>query len=274
MTRNLTPDWRDKFRFGEVVYDKPDGLVICGDCLEVLPRFAPGAVHLLITSPPYNVGKNYGKHNDRKDYSEYLDKTKDILKACYKVLVSGGRILLNLPSCIRQHTGSRAAYITIDYLLILRKIGFLDREIVTWLKMPRGRVLQNATSWGSWRSPSNPALRDASELILIMSKEKHNLEGDKNKIDIGIQEFMRFTSNVWYMTPVQDPAHPAPFPKELPARAIKLYTYRDNIICDPFMGIGTACIAAKELGRRFIGIEINREYCEIAVKRLAQGVLL
>jgi len=255
--------------------------IICGDAERVLAEMPDSFVHMVITSPPYNTGIQYDSHNDRMDYKEYLEKMKRIFRECYRVLVSGGRIAINCPSVIMQHTGSRVAYLSIDFLLALREVGFLDREMITWVKSGRNDELCSlqpagkSTSWGSWRSCSNPSVRDVSEFIIVMHKETPKLEGDKLMIDITANEFMRYTTNAWFMRPELENRnlHPAPFPKQLPYRLMKLYTYRGNIILDPFCGIGTTCLTAKENGRHYIGIDISENYCKIARDRLRQELI-
>lgn len=267
-------DWQKIFTNGELIYDKPEeGVILCGDSEKLLARLPDRSVHLIVTSPPYNVGIDYKNHDDRQDYQDYLAKMQRIFTECYRVLVSGGRIAVNLPSCVQQSTYSRAAYVSIDYLLFLRQIGFLDREMVTWLKTPRGEIFDRNTAWGSWQSPHNPYLRDASELILIMSKESQQLKGRKQKIDITDREFLAYSSSVWYMPISSDKTHPAPFPKELPYRIMKLYSYQDNIVLDPFLGSGTTAMVAKDNHRQFIGIDISLEYCKTAALRVSQGIL-
>ncbi|MBT9165324.1 MAG: DNA adenine methyltransferase YhdJ [candidate division WS2 bacterium] len=247
--------------------------IIEGDALEVMKDIPGNSIDMIITSPPYNVGMPYGT-DDRKNYLDYLDYMKGVLTECYRVLITGGRIAINLPGSILQSSSSKIAYLSLDYVLIMRGIGFLDREWISWLKMPKGEIPEKSTAWGSWQSPSCPYLRDASEFIIIMDKESHKKPGDKNKIDITVKEFLQFTSNVWYMPPEKNRWHPAPFPEELPYRLIKLYTYQGDIILDPFVGWGTTCVVAKRLKRNYIGIDNNPEYCRMATIKIANETSL
>jgi len=160
------------------------------------------------------------------------------------------------------------AYLSLDYVLIMRKIGFLDREWITWIKMPKGEIPAKSTAWGSWRMPTCPYLRDASEFIVIMDKEQHKRTDSKGQNDITVKEFLEYTSNCWYFPPEHNRIHPAPFPKELPYRLLKLYTYKNDLILDPFVGWGTTAVVAKELYRRYIGIDNNLSYCKISRKRV------
>lgn len=250
--------------------------IICGDALEVLKKIPQNSIDLIITSPPYNVGMNYETYDDVKDYQEYLDYMKNVLKECYRILVKGGRIAINLPSNIMAHRGSKMAYLALDFVLIMRDCGFLDREWIGWVKMIDGSIPGKSTGWGSWMSPSNPALRDGMEYIIVMDKETHKKENVRNeKSDITSKEFLKFTTNVWVISPEVSfrDVHPAPFPEELPYRLIKSYSYPNDVILDPFCGVGTTCAVAKKLNRRFIGIDIDQKYCEIAKVRVAQGML-
>jgi len=242
--------------------------IINGDTLEILKEMPDNSIDMIITSPPYNVGMKYQITDDRQKYSNYLEYMENIIKECYRILIKGGRIAWNCPSSIMQSTKSRMAYLSIDFILMMRKAGFLDREILTWIKMPCGEIPGHSTSWGSWLSPSLPYLRDASEFIVVMDKETHKKEGNKKDIDITTNEFLKFTANVWYMRPELDREHPAPFPEELPYRLIKLYSYQNDIILDPFVGSGTTCFVASKLKRRYIGIDLNKKYCEWSEQRI------
>jgi len=248
--------------------------IICGDSREVLKNIPDKSIHMIITSPPYNVGMPYSV-GDRNPYYDYLKLLEDVFRECYRILIPGGRIAVNCPSSILQSTKSRMAYLSIDILLMLRNLKFLDREMVTWIKAPYGQVPGKSTSWGSWRSPSSPYLRDASELILIMDKEFHKRTDKKGRNDISSKDFLFYTTNCWFMIPeVNRERHPAPFPLELPKRLILLYTWQDDIVLDPFCGSGTTCLAAKNLKRNFIGIDIDPKYVECAIRRTSQEILL
>lgn len=241
--------------------------IINGDCVEIMKKFPSNSIQLIVTSPPYNVGIDYG-NNDKKDYKDYLSFCRAWLTECYRLLIDGGRIAINLPSSILQSSNSRMSYLTIDYLIIMREIGFLDREWITWLKMPKGEIPAKSTAWGSWRSPSCPYLRDAVEYIIVMDKTSHKRTDRKGQNDITKQEFMDYTSNCWFISPEKNRTHPAPFPVELPRRLIKLYTWQGDTILDPFSGSGTTAYAAKILNRNFIGIELNPEFVNLANNRI------
>ena len=242
-----------------------------GDCIEVMRQIPDNYVHLIVTSPPYNVGMDYRKVNDRKAYDEYLQFMERCLRECYRVLIKGGRIAINLPASILQSSYSRMAYLSLDIVLIMRKVGFIDREWITWQKMIDGSVPGKSTSWGSWCSPSQPYLRDAGEYIIVMDKEGHKRTDKSGKNDITREEFLRFTQNIWVITPENSHPrkhHPAPYPEELVYRLIKVYTWQGDIVLDPFVGSGTTAVVCKKTGRDYIGIDINEDYIKYAEKRI------
>lgn len=242
------------------------------DARNMLDFIPPNSVHIIITSPPYNVGKDYDKHVDTMSRDEYNSLMRDVFEKCYKVLVPGGRICVNCPSCIMQTTGSKYAFMAVDIHNILAEVGFLPREWIFWVK--KYIFFERRTSWGSWMSSRCPAVRDLGEFIIVMHKEKTELDGDEKMIDITKEEFLKFTYNCWEFQPETDHSkHPTPFPEELPYRLLKLYSYKGNIVLDPFVGSGTTCLVAKKLGRKSIGIDISEKYLDYARLRCSQNYL-
>jgi site-specific DNA-methyltransferase (adenine-specific) len=222
-------------------------------------------VSLIITSPPYNVGKKYSEYDDKNgldDYLEYLDK---VWIECYRVLRPGGRLCINIANI------GRAPYLPLESYFIchLEKIGFSMRGQIIWNKEAS---VGNSTAWGSWMKPSNPTLRDVHEYILVFQKLTSQLKKavDSEESDINKEEFIEFTKSIWSF-PTESAkriGHPAPFPIELPRRCIKLFSYPNDLILDPFSGSGTTCVSAKMEKRRYIGYEIDESYVEISNKRL------
>ena len=143
--------------------------------------------------------------------------------------------------------------------------GFLMRGEIIWNK--EGSVGASA-AWGSWKSASNPVLRDTHEYILVFCKSAFKHEG--NGDTISRDDFLTSTKSVWsIMTEsAKRIGHPAPFPIELPRRLIELYSFRQDIVLDPFMGSGTTAVAAQMCDRRHVGYEIDQDYIDIANKRL------
>jgi len=236
--------------------------IIFGDAYSILNKFPDNCIHLMVTSPPYNVGKEYDNDLTLK---EYLDFIESIMNEIYRVLVWGGRVCFNIANL------GRKPYIPLhSYLInIFEKIGFLFRGEIIWDK---GESVSNSsTAWGSWMSASNPILRDQHEYIIVMSKGSFKREKTEGKIStITRNEFLELTRSIWRFPPesAKKIGHPAPFPEKLPYNCIQLYSYKDDIILDPFAGSGTTCIAAYKLNRHFIGIDNNIEYVNLALNRL------
>ncbi len=219
------------------------------------------SLHLMITSPPYNVSKEY---DDDLSLDEYLDLLRNVFKETYRVLVSGGRACINIANV------GRKPYIPLsDYISkIMIDIGFMMRGEIIWNKSAGAGV---STAWGSWQSASNPTLRDTHEYILIFSKNEYK----RNKSETGEntitkEEFMELTKSIWTMNPesAKKIGHPAPFPIQLPYRLIQLYSFTQDVILDPFMGSGTTAIAALKSGRYYIGYDNNQKYIDLSKKRI------
>lgn len=220
------------------------------------------SVHLMVTSPPYNVGKEYDNNLTLDEYRKLL---YDILKETYRVLVPGGRACINIANL------GRKPYIPLHSYIIeeMDKIGFLMRGEIIWNKASSA---SQSFAWGSWMSASNPTLRDVHEYILVFSKGRYDRKRGDKKSTISREEFMEFTKSIWTF-PAERASrvnHPAPFPVELPYRLIQLYTFENDIVLDPFLGSGTACIASLKTNRQYVGYDIDKKYCEIAEKRIEE----
>ena len=220
------------------------------------------AVHLMVTSPPYNVGKQY---DDELSVDDHMDLIASVLAETYRVLVSGGRACVNIANIGRKPYIPLHAYI----IQAASEIGFLMRGEIIWDKGMSGQ----STAWGSWMSPANPTLRDTHEYILVFQKPpfgRRKTEG--RKPTISRDEFLELTKSVWTFPPMSAKRanHPAPFPAELPRRLINLYTFSEEVILDPFMGSGATAIAAVETGRTYIGYELVQDYIDTASTRINQ----
>jgi site-specific DNA-methyltransferase (adenine-specific) len=220
------------------------------------------SVHLMVTSPPYNVGKDYDEDLSMDEFRAFL---KRVWAETYRVLVPGGR------ACINVANLGRKPYIPLHAMLIadMAELGFLMRGEIIWDK---GASASSSTAWGSWQSATNPTLRDTHEYILVFSKGSFRREKvDGRESQISKEEFLEFTKSVWSFgaESARKIGHPAPYPAELPYRLIQLYTFSGEVILDPFMGSGQTALAALKAGRRFVGYEINEEYRQLALKRIA-----
>ncbi|MDR3234378.1 MAG: site-specific DNA-methyltransferase [Planctomycetaceae bacterium] len=226
----------------------------------------PNSLHLMITSPPYNVSKEY---DDDLSLKEYLDLLRNAFSETFRVLVNGGR------ACVNVANLGRKPYIPLsDYVSkMMIDIGFNMRGEIIWNKASSASP---STAWGSWQSAGNPTLRDIHEYILIFSKGEYKRERTKEeretkKDTITKEQFMEWTKSVWTMNAesARRIGHPAPFPEELPYRLLQLYSFTDDIILDPFMGSGTTAVAAIKNQRNFVGYDTNGDYIKLAYQRTA-----
>jgi len=222
--------------------------------LNEIPDFS---VHLMVTSPPYNVGKDYDENLSLDEYREFLRR---VFKEVFRVLVPGGRVCLNIANLGRKPYLPLHIYVIEDMI----KLGFLMRGEIIWNKASSASP---SMAWGSWLSASNPTLRDVHEYILVFSKQIYTRKNLSNrKSTIAREEFLEFTKSVWSFPAesAKKVGHPAPFPVELPYRCIQLYTFEGEVILDPFIGSGQTAIAAIKSGRNYIGYEINPDYVKLA----------
>lgn len=242
-----------------IVYRDRLVTLICADYLKAEVEQAD----LIVTSPPYNLNKPYPQ-GDSLSWPEYMKWTLQWLRKAYRDLKPHGRICLNIPLDVSLN-GYRPIYAHIVGLML--KVGFKYRTTIVWYESG----VSKRTAWGSWLSPSAPHVIAPVEMIIVAYKQTWK-RGETEKPDITRGEFIRWTHGVWKFSG-EDPrrvGHPAPFPVELPRRCIKLFSYPGDLVLDPFAGSGTTLIAARMLGRRAIGVEISREYCETAKRRLLQ----
>lgn len=252
----------------------PDTLFL-GDSRD-MSEVADKSVALVTTSPPYHASKDYeidvGAGHVPQSYLAYLEMLHDVFAECQRVLEPGGRIAVNVANLGRKPFRSLSK----DVWVVLEDLGFLPRGEIVWTKAAGS---SGNCAWGSWMSPSNPSLRDLTERVLIASKgrfdralhwkvrQQRDLPWEST---IGRQEFMAWTLDTWDIRPesARRIGHPAPFPVELPARLIQLYTFKDDVVLDPFMGAGTTAVAAVQAGRRYVGFDTEPDYVELAEHRV------
>lgn len=237
--------------------------IICNDSYEELKKFPDNCIDIIFTSPPYNFGLEYNKNQDDHYWEEYFNNLFKIFSECIRILKYGGRFLINIQPLFSDYIPSH--HIVSNFFITQKMIW--KGEII-WEK---NNYNCKYTAWGSWKSPSNPYLKYTWEFIEVFCKGTLKKEGENNNIDITSEEFKQSVVARWSIAPERDMekwGHPAMFPEKLVERALKLFSYKNDIVLDPFNGVGTTTYVAKKLGRRFIGIDISKEYCEKALLRL------
>ena len=237
-----------------------DRILCCS--AEEMSDLPDASIHLMVTSPPYNVGKSYDADLTLDEHLALLDR---VWAQAYRVLVPGGRACINVANLGRKPYIPLHARITESML----RLGFLMRGEIIWNKAASASP---STAWGSWKSAANPTLRDLHEYILVFSRgtfKRHNPH--QRESTITREEFLEYTKSVWTFPAEQarKVGHPAPFPLELPYRLIQLYTFKGEVVLDPFMGSGQTAIAAINTNRHFAGYEINPDYVRLAEDRIA-----
>ena len=264
------------------------GKILNGDCIEVMKTIPEGSVDLLVTSPPYGVNIAYDVHNDDMTPKEYLKFTKEWMTEAYRVLKDDGRIALNIPYEInRQKKGGRIFFVS-EMWQIMKEIGYGFFGIVDLEEQSPHR--SKTTAWGSWMSPSSPYIYNPKECVILAYKKHHikkvkgepqwkgtptEIEQEDGTIkkktvyeDTDKKEFMELVFGQWNYFADTKSLTKATFSMDIPTKAIKILSYKNDIILDPFAGSGTSLVSAEILGRRWIGVELSENYCKIAEERV------
>jgi len=237
--------------------------IICGDSAEVLKKLPDNCVDLVFTSPPYNFGLDYENHKDGTDWKDYFDKLFAVFKECIRVVKYGGRIIVNVQPLFSD-------YIPIHHIIS----DFFMKNKMIW----RGEVLWEKnnynckyTAWGSWKSPSNPYMKYTWEFLEVFCKGDLKHPGNRDEADITGDEFKKWVYAKWSIAPerkMKNFGHPAMFPEKLVEQTLKLFSFENDVILDPFGGVGTTAKVAKQFNRRFINIDVSEEYTKKAKDRL------
>jgi site-specific DNA-methyltransferase (adenine-specific) len=264
------------------------GKIINGDCIEVMKTFPEGSIDLLVTSPPYNVNISYDVHKDDLPMDEYYEWTKDWLREALRVLKDDGRIAVNVPNELNvQERGGRILFVA-EFWMMMKEVGFKFSGLVDLTENSPHRVRQ--TAWGSWMSASAPYVYNPKECVIIAYKKSSKkltkgvsqwlgtpteVTNEDGKVrtkmvyqDEDKKEFMNLVFGRWEYFADTRSLTKATFSMDIPSKAIKILSYKNDIVLDPFMGSGTSAFAAELLDRRWIGIEVSPGYTEIARKRV------
>jgi site-specific DNA-methyltransferase (adenine-specific) len=262
--------------------------VINGDCIEVMGEMPEGSIDLIVTSPPYGVNIAYDTHDDDMEINQYLEFTRNWMTEAYKVLKDDGRIAINIPYEInRQEKGGRI-FLVSEVYQVMKQIGFKFFGIVDLEEDSPHR--SKTTAWGSWMSPSSPYIYNPKECVILAYKKHHikKVKGEpqwkgvptqieqedgtfKTKVvyqEEDKKEFMELVFGQWKYLNDSRPLTKATFSMDIPTKAIKILSYKNDIVLDPFNGSGTSCVAAETLDRRWIGIELSPNYTEISRQRI------
>ena len=266
--------------------------IINGDCVEVLKTLPENCVDLICTSPPYGVGIEYDVHDDDMLVDEYFKFTERWMTEAFRVLKDDGRIAINIPYEInRQDKGGRVFMVS-EVWQIMKKIGYKFFGVVDLQEDSPHR--SRTTAWGSWMSPSAPYIYNPKECVILAYKKHHikkikgvpewvgniqevedkngNLRNKTFYNDAQKREFIDLVFGQWNYFADTKSLTKATFSMDIPTRAIKILTYKNDVVLDPFNGSGTTCVAAEILDRRWLGIELSPNYCQIARDRVQHFV--
>jgi site-specific DNA-methyltransferase (adenine-specific) len=266
--------------------------IIQGNCVEVMAGLPESTVDLIVTSPPYNVGIEYDTHNDRQSMEDYWQFTKDWLSEAYRILKDDGRVAINIPYEVNvQDRGGRILFMS-EFYQIMKNLGFKFFGLVDLDENSPHR--SKTTAWGSWMSPSAPYIYNPKECVILGYKKNHikkvkgepqwkgelvDLEQEDGTIKQKMmyqeedkKEFMSLVYGQWEYFADTKQQTKATFSMDIPMKAIKILTYRNDVVLDPFTGSGTSICAAEISERRWIGIELSENYCKVAKDRVQHFV--
>jgi site-specific DNA-methyltransferase (adenine-specific) len=267
--------------------------IINGDCIEVMKTLDEGSVDLIVTSPPYGVGIDYDVHDDDMTPEEYLEFTRKWMTEAFRLLKDDGRIALNIPYEINRQAKGGRVFIVSEIWQVMKEIGYKFFGIVDLEEESPHR--SRTTAWGSWMSPSAPYIYNPKECVILAYKKHHikKVKGepewvgelgekeDKNGVmkpktfytDEQKREFIDLVFGQWKYFADTRSMTKATFSMDIPTKAIKILTYKNDVVLDPFAGSGTTLVAAETLDRQWIGIELSPDYAEVARKRVNTFVL-
>jgi site-specific DNA-methyltransferase (adenine-specific) len=268
------------------------GRIINGDCIKIMKTLSEGCIDLVVTSPPYNCGIKYDTHIDDLPMNEYWSWTREWLTETYRLIKDDGRVSINIPYEVNvQDRGGRVFFVS-EFYQIMKEVGFKFFGIVDLEEDSPHR--SKTTAWGSWMSPSSPYIYNPKECVILAYKKNHikKVKGEpewkgvpteieqedgtlKKKIvyeEKDKKEFMELVFGQWNYFADTKSLTKATFSMDIPTKAIKILSYKNDVVLDPFAGSGTSCVAAEILDRRWIGIELSENYTKVAQKRVQDFV--
>jgi site-specific DNA-methyltransferase (adenine-specific) len=266
--------------------------IIQGDCVVEMGKLPESTVDLIVTSPPYNVGIDYDSHDDRMSMDDYWVFTEQWLTQAYRLIKDDGRVAINIPYEVNvQDRGGRVLFMS-EFWTIMKKVGFQFYGLVDLDENSPHR--SKTTAWGSWMSPSSPYIYNPKECVILAYKKERikkvkgepqwkgelvDLEQEDGTIkqkmmyqDEDKKEFMSLVYGQWEYFADTKQQTKATFSMDIPLKAIKILTYKNDIVMDPFTGSGTSLVAAEVSGRRWIGIELSENYAKVAIDRVQHFV--
>ena len=254
-------------KINNVIPNEFENKIICGDSLDVLKKLPDNCIDIIFTSPPYNFGLDYENHNDTSPWNTYFDMLFSIFNECIRVLKYGGRFVVNVQPLYSD-------YIPAHHII---SNFFMENKMI-W----KGEILWEKNnynckmcSYGSWKSPSSPYLKYTWEFVEVYCKGNIKKQGKSEDADISVDEFKSWVVSKWSIAPERNMkkyGHPAMFPEQLAERVLKLFSFKNDIVLDPFNGVGTTTVVAKKTGRRYLGIDISQQYCETAIERINEVI--
>ena len=258
-----------------------------GDCVSVMSEMPDSEIDLIVTSPPYNVNIPYDVCVDNKSMDEYWEWTEKWLSQAFRLMKDDGRIAINVPYEVNvQERGGRVFFIS-ELYQVMKKVGFNFFGIVDLEEDSPHR--SKTTAWGSWMSASGPYIYNPKECVILAYK-KHRIKQTKGVSEWegvlvendGImkmtyseeqkKEFLQLVYGQWKYNADTRSLTKATFSSDIPAKAIKILSYRGDVIMDPFSGSGTTCLTAERLGRKWIGIELSENYSKISENRIGNEI--
>jgi DNA modification methylase len=241
--------------------------IVKDDSLNFLKKLPNNCIDLVFTSPPYNFGLDYENHDDTNDWKNYFDSLFSVFDECIRVLKFSGRIIINIQPLFSDYIP--AHHIISNYFF---QKGLIWKGEILWEK---NNYNCKYTAWGSWKSPSSPYLKYTWEFLEIFCKGDLKKKGNSKDIDIDAEDFKSWVNAKWSLAPEREMKkfnHPAMFPEKLVERVLKLFSYKNDVILDPFNGVGSTTLVSHKLNRRYLGIDISESYCETAKKRILEAI--